>query len=179
MALVFPAGAPGATYAAPNGVTYTWNNTLGVWTAGATTALTIVDPGYITGTANAAQVLNYSGYVAAGGTSPYTWTWVWKDSTNATLQTNGSTYTVLAGDVGKRIYITVTATDAASTAVSANTAYTDVVGSVFIDPFYTNTQTVASNYTLSTGYNAMSAGSITINSGVTVTIPASSTWTVV
>ena len=36
MALVFPSSpTPGATYAAPNGITYTWDNTLGVWTASA------------------------------------------------------------------------------------------------------------------------------------------------
>jgi len=34
MALSFPGGpTPGQVYAAPNGVSYTWNNTVGVWTA--------------------------------------------------------------------------------------------------------------------------------------------------
>jgi hypothetical protein len=34
MALSFPTGpAPGAVYAAPNGVNYTWDSTAGVWTS--------------------------------------------------------------------------------------------------------------------------------------------------
>lgn len=45
--------------------------------------------------------------------------------------------------------------------------------------FYENQQTVTANYTLTTNYNAMTAGPLTINSGVTVTVPSGSTWTVV
>lgn len=47
------------------------------------------------------------------------------------------------------------------------------------DIFYENGQTVTTNYTLSTGKNAMSAGPITINAGVTVTVPSGASWTVV
>ncbi len=47
------------------------------------------------------------------------------------------------------------------------------------DIFYENGQTVTTNYTLSTGKNAMSAGPISINSGVTVTVPSGASWTVV
>jgi len=45
--------------------------------------------------------------------------------------------------------------------------------------FYENDQAVTSNYTITTNKNAMSAGPITINSGITVTVPSGSTWTVV
>lgn len=45
--------------------------------------------------------------------------------------------------------------------------------------FYENDQTVTGNYTITTNRNAMSAGPITVNSGVTVTIPAGSVWTIV
>lgn len=45
--------------------------------------------------------------------------------------------------------------------------------------FYLNQPTVTTNYTLEANINSLSAGPITINSGVTVTIPDSSTWTVV
>lgn len=45
--------------------------------------------------------------------------------------------------------------------------------------FYENSQTVTANYTLSAGQNAMSAGPITINNGVTVTVPNGQEWTVV
>jgi hypothetical protein len=47
------------------------------------------------------------------------------------------------------------------------------------DIFYENGQTVTTNYTLSTGKNAMSAGPITINSGVTVTVPSGQSWVIV
>jgi len=45
--------------------------------------------------------------------------------------------------------------------------------------FYENDQTVTTNYTLTTNKNAMSAGPITVNGGVTVTIPSGASWTVV
>lgn len=44
---------------------------------------------------------------------------------------------------------------------------------------YENSNTISSNYTIGTGNNAMSAGPITINDGVLVTVPAGSRWTVV
>ena len=45
--------------------------------------------------------------------------------------------------------------------------------------FWENNQTVSSNYTITNGKNAGSFGPITINSGVTVTVGAGETWTVV
>lgn len=47
------------------------------------------------------------------------------------------------------------------------------------DVFYENGQTVTTNYTITTNKNAMTAGPITINSGVVVTILSGSTWVVV
>ena len=45
--------------------------------------------------------------------------------------------------------------------------------------FFENDITVTADYTITTNKNAMSAGPISINSGVTVTVPSGSTWTVV
>jgi hypothetical protein len=45
--------------------------------------------------------------------------------------------------------------------------------------FWENGKNVTTNYTVTNGKNAMSAGPITINSGVTVTVGAGETWTVV
>ena len=45
--------------------------------------------------------------------------------------------------------------------------------------FYENDISVAQNYTISSGKNAMSAGPITLAGSVVVTIPSGSTWTVV
>jgi hypothetical protein len=47
------------------------------------------------------------------------------------------------------------------------------------DIFYENGQTVTTNYTLTANKNAMSAGPITINAGVTVTVPSGASWVVV
>lgn len=44
--------------------------------------------------------------------------------------------------------------------------------------FYENTRTVTTNYTLSSSNNAHSVGPITINSGITVTIPSGARWIV-
>jgi hypothetical protein len=44
---------------------------------------------------------------------------------------------------------------------------------------YENNATISANYTIGTGNNAVSAGPITINSGVVVTVPSGSTWSVV
>lgn len=44
---------------------------------------------------------------------------------------------------------------------------------------YINSNTVSVSYTLPTNYNAMSAGKVTLNSGVTVTIPSGSRWVIV
>jgi hypothetical protein len=42
-----------------------------------------------------------------------------------------------------------------------------------------NSNVIAADYTMAVGYNGTSAGPITVNSGVTVTIPSGSVWTVV
>ena len=46
-------------------------------------------------------------------------------------------------------------------------------------PFYENSTTVSTNYTVTNGYNAMAAGPLTINSGVTVTVGSGETLTIV
>ena len=45
--------------------------------------------------------------------------------------------------------------------------------------FWENGQNVTTNYTITNGKNAMSAGPITVDAGVTVTVGAGETWTVV
>lgn len=47
------------------------------------------------------------------------------------------------------------------------------------DCFYENAQTVNSSYSISSGKNAMSTGPITIASGVTVTVPSGSSWSII
>lgn len=45
--------------------------------------------------------------------------------------------------------------------------------------FYENDQTVTTNYTITANKNAVTAGPVTVNSGVTVIVPSGSTWVVV
>jgi hypothetical protein len=45
--------------------------------------------------------------------------------------------------------------------------------------FFQNDQTVTGSYTIPTGKNAGTFGPVSINSGVTVTVPSGSVWTVV
>jgi len=52
-------------------------------------------------------------------------------------------------------------------------------GGAIDDVFYENSQHVTQDYTLGTGRNAMTAGPITIDNGITVTISNGSVWTVV
>lgn len=42
-----------------------------------------------------------------------------------------------------------------------------------------NANTIATSSTVTTGFNALSAGPVTVNGGVTVTVPTGSVWTVV
>ena len=45
--------------------------------------------------------------------------------------------------------------------------------------FWENGQTVTTNYTITNNFNAMTAGPITINNGITVTIGTGEHWTIV
>ena len=47
------------------------------------------------------------------------------------------------------------------------------------DVFWENAQTISSDYTITASKNAMTAGDITVNSGVTVTVPAGARWVIV
>ena len=45
--------------------------------------------------------------------------------------------------------------------------------------FWENDQTITTDYTVTDAQNAMTAGPVTINSGITVTVGSGETWTVV
>jgi hypothetical protein len=50
---------------------------------------------------------------------------------------------------------------------------------VAINSLFVGAATVATNYTIPNNYNAMSPGPTTVGSGITVTVPSGSTWTIV
>ncbi len=45
--------------------------------------------------------------------------------------------------------------------------------------FYINPQDITANYTIPAGFNAMTAGPVTVASGVTITVPNTNSWAIV
>jgi hypothetical protein len=75
-----------------------------------------------------------------------------------------------SGHAGK--YLT---TDASS----ASWATLDTDANTTTKGLYEHEHTIDANYSISSGSNGMSAGPITISSGVSVTVPTGSTWVIV
>jgi hypothetical protein len=103
--------------------------------------------------------------VAAGGTGAATFT------ANNVLLGNGTSalQTVAPGTNGNVL-------------TSNGTTWTSVAPSgsnITTQGLYENSNTIAANYSVTSGNNAMSAGPITVNSGVSVTVPSGAVWTVV
>jgi hypothetical protein len=145
---------------------------------------------------------NYVAFKAAGTVaSNVTWTLPATDGTsNQALVTNGSG-TLSWATPGGTVTIsndTSTASDLypAFTAATSGTVSTIYTGNanllykpstgelkaqvpVALNGLIVNSQTVAANYTVAAGYNALSAGPVSVNSGITVTVSSGSVWTVV
>ena len=145
----------------------------------------------VTGALSSVTTMSMSGQLTstlATGTSPFA-------VTSTTINTNlnadlldgqhGSYYAPIASP-------TLTGTPAAPTAaVGTNT--TQLATTAFVNAEISNdaflkaaggsivetVATIAANYSITSGSNGLSAGPISINSGVTVTIPSGSTWAIV
>jgi hypothetical protein len=78
----------------------------------------------------------------------------------------GTTPSAFTGGDQVQLRITAAQMQAATQAGLASGAVTE------------NTTTVTSNYTMSTNKNGLSVGPITVSSGVSVTVPASSRWVI-
>jgi hypothetical protein len=84
---------------------------------------------------------------------------------------------VMLGDV---LYVGVSSGTVAPGMLSTGGPSWDTTGQLSVTgAIIENAQTISSNYTITSSKNALSAGQITINSGVTVTVPSGSTWTIV
>jgi hypothetical protein len=79
----------------------------------------------------------------------------------------GTTATAFAGGDFVQLRITAAAMSLAANTVAANGSIIETTG------------LISANYTITTGKNGMSAGPITLGSGVTVTVPSGSRWVVV
>ena len=70
-------------------------------------------------------------------------------------------------------------TDSNNTVISAVDNVISDINTFNSNLWTTNDIVITSNYTLASTKNAVTAGPITVNPGVTITIPSTSTWTVV
>jgi hypothetical protein len=101
-------------------------------------------------------------------------------SNTSRITTPKATLTTLQGLTRKEGTI-LFATDSKRLFVDNGTSLTSVGGATGGGSnavFYENDQIITTNYTITSGKNAMSTGTITINSGVTVTIPSGSRWVI-
>ena len=147
-----------------------------VWMSTATTGtgtitLGTAQTGYITfaqgGIANASSVtytiIDGNNFEVGRGTYTSSGTTLSRDTVLVSLisGTSGTTKLTLSGTA--TVFITTVAED------------TQALSGMF----YENNITLTSNYTITTSKNAGTFGPVTINSGVTVTVPSGSTWTIV
>lgn len=135
------------------------------------------------GTANSTTYLrgdNTWQTITSGGTPGGSNTQIQYNSSGSFAGSSGLTWTSGTSTLAAT-NITVSTNLTFGDATVQTTAYpgTAAVGGGSDHVFYENGATVNTDYTITAGKNAMSAGPITIASGVTVTVPAGSTWSVV
>jgi hypothetical protein len=124
---------------------------------------------------NTISALNAADFRTAigAGTSSTTGT---VTSVSGTGSYNGLT---LTGTVTSSGNITLGGTPTGTWPISISGVATTAAGSSIANgAIYENTQTISANYTMTAGRSGSSAGPITIDSGVTVTIPSGSRWVV-
>ena len=83
---------------------------------------------------------------------------------------SGSTFTILAGTPANGTSIEVVG----ATTIAAGGA----TGSNGDQVFFVGSQTITASYNIPTGKSAMAVGPVTLNNGVTVTVPSGSRWVV-
>ena len=96
--------------------------------------------------------------------------------------TTGSALVSTGDTTGELVFKTNGTTTAVTIGTDQNVTAEKQVGAndfYAASGFYVNSNTVTANYTLDNNNNAMSAGPITVDSGVTVTVDAGSRWVVI
>lgn len=106
--------------------------------------------------------------------------WAINISGNAATATNAVTAAACSGNAATATNGVVTTGSYADPSWLTSLSSDKLTGSVAKKGvFYENLTTLTQDYTVSTGYNAMSAGPITVNDGITVNVPNGSVWTIV
>jgi hypothetical protein len=107
-----------------------------------------------------------------------TWGLVAPDTTNfidkAILTAKGSLISASSGSTP--VALTAAATNGYLLSVSSATTSGLAWTAPPVDVLSLNLQTLISNYTIDAGYNAHSVGPVTIDTGITITIPSGATW---
>ncbi len=102
--------------------------------------------------------------------------------------TNGQFLSAQSGNTGGMTWATVDALPSqggnsgkflTTDATNASWAVLNTDSNTTTKSLYEMANAIASNYTIATNYNAVSAGPITVNNGVSVTVPSGSTWVIV
>ena len=75
--------------------------------------------------------------------------------------------------------VTVTGTVAATSYTGDGSNLTGIASTVGGGAIYENSQTISATHTIPTGSNGMSAGPVTVNNGITLTVSSGSTYTIV
>jgi hypothetical protein len=93
--------------------------------------------------------------------------------------------TVLANSLGTTAAISLTGTSTVFVTYAAGkSVFEDATDTAYAQQFaasngiLANNMTIGTSYVIPTGYSANSTGPVTINSGVTVTVPSGSRWVV-
>ena len=124
---------------------------------------------------------NTTYYAIVGGTE-----WEVGLGTYTSSGTTLSRDTVLSSSAGGTTKVTFSAgtKNVFVTYPADESVYQDATNTAYAPQFaasngiVANNQTVSANYTIPTGYSAMSTGPSTVASGITVTIPSGSRWVI-
>jgi len=149
-------------------------------TVSGTSLLGSGDLGLIGATYGGTGVNNGSNTITLGGSltysGAYTQTWTRTANTSLTLPASGTVLSSTTAPTNNPI----TGTPSSSNYLRGDGTWATVASSnITALGLYENSATISANYTIGTGNNAMSAGPISIDTGVTVTVPTGSTWVIV
>ena len=123
-------------------------------------------------TGHADQFLKTNGTVADWADVPPGGTQYFEQATAPTGQADGTLWLDTDDEILYQL-------QSASWVQISTTAMPVTNNNVTSQGLYENANTISADYTITTGNNATSAGPITVNTGVTVTIPTGSTWHII